>query len=48
MTISAFRTFPRRRVVTRSLLLMASTSLYAQQPASLSLNGAAERHRISQ
>lgn len=42
MNILAFRQFPLYGVVTLSLLLMASPSLFAQQAVSLSLTGAAE------
>ena len=42
MNTSALRKFPFHRVVPFSLLLIASTALYAQQTSSLSLNGASE------
>ena len=42
MNPSAFRKLPLPRVVTLSMLLMASADLYAQQTLSLSLTGAAE------
>lgn len=42
MNTSTLRNFLLHRVVTLSLLLVASTSLYAQQTLSLSLTGASE------